>query len=235
VKTRVKQGMLAGAVVTAAAALVFAVPAISAPGDGNAMRMGGKTGFGTFTPAAADPRLAASLARSGMTANQLRFTPVAAIGRNRAVTVAVRARTMTGASQTAAIAAPSATLGVAPVAYDLGVGVGWKRFALTGDVRRVDTAMAPGSREQADVGISYNARKWSTRVQVAADRPAGNVPRTIVGGDSMSLDVGGAYKLTRNLDVTAGVRYRSERNRLDRIEDERRDSQAVYVGTAFRF
>ena len=45
----------------------------------------------------------------------------------------------------------------------------------------------------------------------------------------------GAYSLTRNLDLTAGMRYKSERERLTRREDDRRDSQAVYVGTAFRF
>jgi len=36
--------------------------------------------------------------------------------------------------------------------------------------------------------------------------------------------------------VTAGVRYKSERNnRLEALQDNRRDSQAVYLGTAFRF
>jgi hypothetical protein len=124
---------------------------------------------------------------------------------------------------------------MAPVAYSLGVGVGWKRFALSGDVTRIDSGVLPGGREAADVALSYNARKWSTRVQLAADRPTGNAPRTIAGNDSVSLDVGGAYRLTRNLDVTAGVRYRSERNRLEALTDNRRDSQAVYVGTAFRF
>ena len=39
----------------------------------------------------------------------------------------------------------------------------------------------------------------------------------------------------RNLDLTAGLRYKSERERLARFNDDRRDSQAVYVGTAFRF
>ncbi len=52
---------------------------------------------------------------------------------------------------------------------------------------------------------------------------------------SYSLDMGGSYSLTRNLDVTAGVRYRSDRERLARIDDDRRNSQAVYLGTAFRF
>ncbi len=230
-----RRGILAGFGATAIAVLAFAMPASGAPDPKlRAMIADGRSSFGTFTPASADPRLAAALSRAGVPSSQLRFTPVAAIGKNRAVTVAVRARRATGsASPVASVAV--APVGVAPVAYDLGVGIGWKRFALTGDVRRVDTALAPGGRKAADVAISYTAPKWSTRVQVAADRPVGNAPRTIAGGDSVSLDVGGAYRITRNLDVTAGVRYRSERNRLDRIEDNRRDSQAVYVGTAFRF
>ena len=50
------------------------------------------------------------------------------------------------------------------------------------------------------------------------------------------LDVGGAYSIARNVDVTAGARYRIARDRLEPLAgDDRRDSQAVYVGTAFRF
>jgi hypothetical protein len=48
-------------------------------------------------------------------------------------------------------------------------------------------------------------------------------------------EVGGSYRLTGNLDVTGGVRYRVQHDRLQPLADERRDSQAVYVGTAFRF
>ena len=40
--------------------------------------------------------------------------------------------------------------------------------------------------------------------------------------------------LTKNIDVTAGVRYKSD-DRIEPLTDTRRDSQAVYVGTAFRF
>jgi hypothetical protein len=35
--------------------------------------------------------------------------------------------------------------------------------------------------------------------------------------------------------VTGGVRYNIERDRLTTLQDDRRDSQAVYVGTAFKF
>ena len=53
---------------------------------------------------------------------------------------------------------------------------------------------------------------------------------------SVAADLGGSYRLTRNLDVTAGVRYRaSDRDRLTVRNDSARDSQAVYVGTAFKF
>ncbi len=195
-----------------------------------------RTGIGSYTPVAADPVLAAALARSGFNGTGFRFTPAAVSNRNRAVTVAVRARTGATPSESDRIAAGTpATLGIAPVAYSLGVGVGWKRFALSGDVTRIDSGAMPGGREAADLALSYNARRWSTRLQVAADRPTGTAPRTISGNESVSLDVGGAYRLTRNLDVTAGVRYRSERNRLEPLADNRRDSQAIYVGTAFRF
>lgn len=231
------KAILAGGLgIALGASAMLAVPASGAPDVAKrGLSLGQRGGIGTFTPAAADPRLAASLARTGLSGSGFRFTPVAAVGRNRAVTVAVRARSGNRPASADATALAPTNVGITPVAYDLGVGVGWKRFALAGDLRRVDSGIVPGGREGADVGVSYNARKWSTRVQVAAERPAGSAPRAIVGGESLSLDVGGSYRLTRRLDVTAGVRYRSDRNRLERLEDERRDSQAVYVGTAFRF
>ena len=60
---------------------------------------------------------------------------------------------------------------------------------------------------------------------------AGRFPlRLLANPDSI-----GCYALTRNLDVTGGVRYKLQRDRLDRFTDNRQDSQAVYVGTAFKF
>ena len=53
--------------------------------------------------------------------------------------------------------------------------------------------------------------------------------------DNYSLDVGGSYDLSRRIAVTGGVRYNIERDRLSALTDARRDSQAVYVGTAFKF
>ena len=190
----------------------------------------------TFTPAAADPRLAAIFARSGLDDNGFRFTPAQTRSGGRAITVAVRARTNRTAD-TRAIAAvePAPAVGLAPIAYNLGVAVGWKRFAVQGDVKRVDAGIQPGSREAFDLGVSYTGKRFGAQVKAAADRPLDGAPRMIEGVPSYSVDVGGSYRLTRNLDVTAGVRYRTDRERLARMADDRRDSQAVYLGTAFRF
>lgn len=221
-------------------ALLAVAPAIGAASDSpffkKAPASALRGGIGSFTPAAGDPRLAASFARAGVSASGFRFTPTFAIGKARAITVAVRSQTNQRPVENDRLpTGAAATLGIAPVAYSLGAGVGWKRFALSGDIARVDNGLLPGSRQSYDVGVSYNANKWSTRVQLAADRPIGNLPRSITGGNSVSLDVASSYRLTRNLDVTAGVRVKRERDRLEGLTDSRRDSQAVYVGTAFRF
>ncbi|UZK65215.1 hypothetical protein [Sphingomonas sp. M1-B02] len=196
-------------------------------------------GLGTFTPAAADPKLAAILARSGLPESGFRFTPSESSrnGERRAVTVAVRARSTRAAridrNEMAAAATPSVSL--APIAYNLGVSVGWKRFAIAGDVSRIEMVTQPGSRERANLGVSYTGSRITGRVQAAAERPLASTPILIGDKPNYSVDLGGSYSVTRNLAVTAGVRYKSEADRLPKITDDRRDSQAVYVGTAFRF
>ena len=193
-------------------------------------------GLGTFTPAAADPRLAAVFARGGLDIGDFRFTPADSKRDNRAVTVAVRARSnRSGRTEQLAAATVPPTVGLTPIAYNLGVAVGWTRIAVAGEVSRVDLASQPGSREAADVAVSYSGKRFSGRLKAVADRPISDTPVTINDLQTYSVDVGGSYSLTRNLDVTAGLRYRSDRERLARVSDDRRDSQAVYVGTAFRF
>jgi hypothetical protein len=69
---------------------------------------------------------------------------------------------------------------------------------------------------------------------VGAERDDDRVP-ALRDRENYSLDVGGAYNLTRSLSLTGGVRYNVERDRNAVVNDNRRDSQAVYVGTAFKF
>jgi hypothetical protein len=197
-----------------------------------------RAGIGTFTPAAADPKLAAMLARSGLPDIGFRFTPSdSRRGAGRAVTVAVRARTTRG-SQGSAIqmaAATTASLSLAPAAYNLGVSVGWKRFAVSGDLAKVDLVTQPGGGERADIGVSYTGKRASGRLQATSERAVTSAPVLMGEKPSYSYDLGGSYSVTRNLAVTAGLRYKSEDQRLPRLTDNRRDSQAIYVGTAFRF
>lgn len=193
--------------------------------------------IGTFTPAAADPKLAAVLARSGLGGSGFRFTPAdSARSTSRSVTVAVRARTIRPPAVLAdrGAAAPAAVT-LQPIAYNLGVSVGWKRFAISGDLSKLDLAGQPGSRESVDLDVTYTGKRASGRIKAGAERPLDGAPRLIAADPSYSIDVGGSYSLTRNLDLTAGVRYKSEENRLPQLTDNRRDSQAVYVGTAIRF
>ena len=201
------------------------------------------TSLGTFTPASADPAMARALRRAGISSRGMRFTPSGSRQGDRPVTVAVRTRstasTQSGRDAEVAMASNSqgSLTAVTPSAYNLGMSVGWRRFAISGDVARVDNALVPGrSRESANVGVSYSGRGWSTRVQVSADRPTqDSTPSLIDNEERVALDVGGSYSIARNLDITGGVRYQSQ-NRLDPLPDnEERDSQAVYIGTAFRF
>jgi hypothetical protein len=94
----------------------------------------------------------------------------------------------------------------------------------------------PGSRESAGLGISYNGKRAAARLKAIADRPLANTPTLIANEPSMAIDVAGSYSVARNIDLTAGLRYkREENNRLERLTDNRRDSQAIYIGTALRF
>jgi len=192
---------------------------------------------GGFTPAVADPRLAAVFAGRGLCDANFRFTPSPAENRTKAVKVAVRARAVTPAELKRATGEHVATAlaQLTPTAYNLGVAVGWKRFALSGDVLKVDTGLLPGSRESAEVGLSYSAKNFTGRVQVGAERTDNRQIRAIAPENSYSLDVGGSYSIASNVALTGGVRYRIDRDRLQPLADERRDSQAVYIGTAFRF
>lgn len=195
---------------------------------------------GSFTPAVADPRLAAEMARRGLQANSFRFTPSSVAGnQDKSVRVAVRARASTAAEaiRTAAADTSSATpvTAVTPTAYNLGVSVGWKGFALSGDVSRVDSGVAPGGREQAEASVSYKQKRFSGRLEVGAARSTGTQPRLIAEDETYTVGVGGSFSLARNLDVTGGVRYKIHRDRLETLADDRQDSQAVYIGTAFKF
>lgn len=190
-----------------------------------------------FTPAQADPRLAAALASRPALASDFGFTPAAAKRRPNQVRVAIRAQLPDRALKAADLATLPVNQGVAltPASYNLGVAVGWRRFALTGDVAKAKSDVpALGASEGAVVGVNYNLKRFTARMAASADRSDRNVP-AIATNNSYALDVGGAYNLSSNVAVTGGVRYKIEREKVATFADQRRDSQAVYIGTALKF
>ena len=190
---------------------------------------------GGFTPAATDPRLAAALSARGVAASDFKFTPAAPKGRPSQVRVAIRAKAPE--VQARATDSTPAVSALTQASYNLGLAVGWRRFAVTGDVAKTASpALALGGKESAVVGVNYSLNKRLTG-RVAATAERSDLARVPALGQerTYALDVGGAYSLTRNIAVTGGVRYRVDKEREAALRDERRDSQAVYVGTAFKF
>ena len=188
-----------------------------------------------FTPAATDPRLAAALSARGLGASDFKFTPAAPKGRPSQVRVAIRAKPPT--LEAKATDSTPAVSALTQASYNLGVAVGWRRFAVTGDVvKTASPTIALGGKESAVVGVNYSLnRRLTGRVAATAERTDQVRVPALGNEQTYALDVGGAYSLTRNIAVTGGVRYRVDRDRDAALRDERRDSQAVYVGTAFKF
>ena len=225
-----------------ALAALFVVPAASA--DGKSRRhhrlnsAASAPAFNAFTPAAADPRLAAAFARSGLgdaTFNDgaFRFTPSGSSASHRAITVAVRSRAVTRQQAAKTMVLPSD--GLAPSAYSLGASIGWKRFALSGDVQKVDGGLLPTGRESVDLGLIFSGKRWATELELQGERAAGPKLPALPSDESFSVGLGGSYALSRRFNVTGGVRYKQQREQIQSLTDDRRDSQAVYLGTTFKF
>ena len=194
----------------------------------------------SFTPANGDPRLAAAFANKPLSLTDFKFTPAAAKGRPSQLRVAIRARVGSPVrpNDASAVGAAPALTALTPASYNLGLAVGWRRFAVSGDLVKVkgpDAAL--GERQTAVVGVSYSLNSRLTgRVAVGADRTEGKPLAALRKGDNYSLDVGGSFALSRRVALTGGVRYELlDRERLTALKDDRRDSQAVYIGTAFKF
>jgi hypothetical protein len=228
-------------------ALAMAMPGESAAKRGELTRaavVAPTRSVGTFTPAVRDPRLAAELARRSES-NAFQFTPATTeADRSQAVRVAVRVRPgiivperarPIAPGVSAAVETPSG-VAITPSTYNLGVAVGWRRFAVTGETSGSTAGAVEGSRETTRIGVDYRATpRLTARVQVAAEKAEG-AQRIVADDRAVALDVAGSYSIARNIDVTGGVRYRVSRDRIETLaRDERRDSQAVYIGTAVRF
>ena len=194
--------------------------------------------------AATPPQLARAIPIRSLAKGPLYpFTPAGTPNRpDRSVTVAVRVDS--GAPQMISVRGArvaesgTAPLRIAPTAFNLGVSRGYHGFAQNlvppAEGRKLD--MPDLDRFSIASGTQDDPSRLSPRITLDDKQPAGRAPRTFAGDGGDQVDVGGSYRVTRNLNVTAGVRYsREDRERLHPLTDGKQDNQAVYVGTQFRF
>lgn len=211
----------------------------------------GEFGNLPFTPARVDPALARKV-EAIMGVAGLRFTPAAkpAGKKDRTVTFAVRVDAATARalalrpdSESAAgtDATRTAALALAPSRYNLGIARGYQSFsqptktaALVPGVRAIKAPDLAELRPLTE-GAADKPSRFQTRLALEQRDNAGRSPQTLDGLGEQRVDLGGSYRLGRNLNVTAGVRLSQDRDRLAPLTDGVEDAQAVYVGTQIRF
>lgn len=245
---RLRLAALAGGMVAFGALVAPAVGnAFSSGFDSRPVSLAARGGIGSFTPASVDPRLARQVTMRALSHSGLfRFTPADDARGERAITVAVRvdggaARAISVRNALAGVPteAGAAPVRIAPSVYSLGLARGYNSFAISGadgkplkSIAMPDlSSFAPGK----STAVAGTPSRFGAAIEMDEKDKAGRAPRTFEGQSDYQVDLGGSYRLTRNLKVTAGVRYSSERDRLAPLTDGTKDSQAVYVGTQFRF
>lgn len=174
--------------------------------------------LGSFTPSLIDGAGTATA-----DARAFRFTPAGRPNDRRAITLGVRTRT---------VALPEAIPGGERTdSYDVGMALGTRGVALTGQVSRLDAGI--DRREAVSVGIGYGKRAWSTALKFGAEERAPRGAEPLLDR-RYSVELGGAYTLRRNLSVGAGVRYRVAPEDAATRRQREQDG-AAFVGAAVAF
>ncbi|WP_062732465.1 hypothetical protein [Sphingobium abikonense] len=239
---RMNRGYLAVAGSAIAVAGFLLSPAIGAATDLARLRpdapvsLGALGSISSFTPTTKDPQLAAAYARIAASASRqgFRFTPTSgSLSGQREITIMVRASDRGGADKTAT------PVDIKPMAFSLNGAHSWRKFALPESVGRKSLDPVPVETMVDAKNFSLDDGKkdrFSTKVLIESRREPGVAARNPSADKDYSLDLASSYSLTRNLNVTAGVRYNNNvAGRLTPMTDDRQDSQAVYLGTSFKF
>jgi hypothetical protein len=240
----------AALVVASAFAAPSMVSAFSSGSESLPVSLAARGALGSFTPASVDPRLVAMGAIRALSHDRLfRFTPAGMDNRpDHSVTVAVRVSGAHGhLFATHALQADTgagfAAVRITPVAYNLGLARGYQSFALPSsgaihdlprDNSELRTFSLAAPAKDASSSVSASPR-LAPDVAIDENAAPGRAPRTLGTQGDYQVKMGGSYRLIGNLDVTAGLRYATDRDRLRALSDHRQDSQAIYVGTQFRF
>jgi hypothetical protein len=239
----VKRGHLALAGAAVAVAGFMLSPAIGAAGDFAHLRsvapvsLGALGSISSFTPTTKDPRLAAAYAKIALSASRqsFRFTPTSgSMSGQRSVTVMVRAN-----NDGVAVTRTLPMINITPVAFSLNSSRNWHKFALPESVGRKELDPVAAEPIAAIKNFSLEQGKkdrFTTKVVMDTHRDTATGLRNPAAEKDYTLDLASSYSLTRNLNVTAGLRYNGANvGRLTPMTDERQDSQALYLGTVFKF
>jgi hypothetical protein len=235
----------------AAASLAFSPILFSASARSIDTRFSSPTNawLNTFTPAGVDSRLAQKFEQRqyAMGSAQFPFTP-AGIDKNPTRTMTVAARinqplTVSAVSVRNLIATsnPGAATDVrlSHSDYRLSAARGWQGFVLPTSITSAERAPLVDIVARGNFKLDGDAKRkpsrFNTNVSLDQTRQAAPSPRGSAATGEYSLNVGGSFSISRKIDVTAGVRYASERDRVVPQAVNGNDSEAVYVGTKIRF
>lgn len=245
------RGSMTSSLLLGACVLLLALPsavlAFSTDFQSKSATASDANGIDPLMPEATQENLARAISLRSLAKGQLfPFTPAGTPSQqDRAVTVAVRADPeaaqaiiVRGRVPLAQADQDPGRLRMAPTAFNLGVSRGYQNFsqnlvpqaparpmAELPDLKRFSLSPGASKREES---------RFTPRISLDEKKPSGRAPRTFAV-DGSEVDLGGAYRVTDHIDVTAGVRYSQDRERLVPLTDGKQDSQAVYVGTQFKF
>jgi hypothetical protein len=209
----------------------------------------------TYTAAGVDRKLAAKFKllksdRNSVIAKNrsFRFTP-AGINRGAARTMTIATRTDSPLSANA-ISTRNAVRTFEPGAvnmvqlnqtdFSLKAARGWQGFKLPQTSRPAlkapvaDIALAAvGFRLEDRTPVKKSRFKADMKLDQAKE--VAPSPRGSAAAGEYRFGLESSFSLSRRIDLTAGVRVNSERDRVAPTVDERKDNEAVYVGTKIRF
>lgn len=159
------------------------------------------------------------------------FTPSGAPAK-RGVSVGMTARSVvpTATERTAALDS-----GITPAGYNFDLSVGYRGFAVSGGVSRVDTGIGGRTREGVDVGVGYAQRNWKAAISAMAEREDFSlVPRVGTPDPRYSLEARGALALSPKVSLGGSLRYRVAPENPTPL-DPSKDDRAVMLGGAVAF